>query len=81
MNSGLNHSIQDAVLNAVARTAISMSGLNTSALNGINNSSNSTENVYNITAEFPNAENVNEIREAILSLPNIASQYANSTLK
>ena len=81
LNSGLNHSIQDAVLNAVARTAISMGGLNTSALNGVNNSSNSTENVYNITAEFPNAENVNEIREAILSLPNIASQYANSTLK
>lgn len=81
LNSGLNHSIQDAVLNAVARTAISMGGLNTSALNGINNSSNSTENVYNITAEFPNAENVNEIREAILSLPNIASQYANSTLR
>ena len=81
LNSGLNHSIQDAVLNAVARTAISMGGLNTSALNGVNNSSNSTENVYNITAEFPNAENVNEIREAILSLPNLASQYANSTLK
>ena len=81
LNSGLNHSIQDAVLNAVARTAISMGGLNTSALNGINNSSNSTENVYNITAEFPNAENVNEIREAILSLPNLASQYINSTLK
>lgn len=81
LNSGLNHSIQDAVLNAVARTAIGMGGLNTSALNGINNSSNSTENVYNITAEFPNAENVNEIREAILSLPNLASQYANSTLK
>lgn len=81
LNSGLNHSIQDAVLNAVARTAISMGGLNTSALNGINNNSNSSENIYNITAEFPNAENVNEIREAILSLPNIASQYANSTLK
>ena len=81
LNSGLNHSIQDAVLNAVARTAISMGGLNTSALNGVNNSNSSTENVYNITAEFPNAENVNEIREAILSLPNLASQYANSTLR
>ena len=81
LNSGLNHSIQDAVLNAVARTAINMGGLNTSALNGVNNSNSSTENVYNITAEFPNAENVNEIREAILSLPNLASQYIHSNLK
>ena len=81
LNSGLNHSIQDAILNAVARTAVSIGGLNTSALGSIANNSNSSENIYNITAEFPNAENMNEIREAILSLPNIASQYVNSTLK
>ena len=30
---------------------------------------------FNIEAEFPNAENVNEIKEALLSLPNLASQY------
>ena len=81
LNSGLNHSIQNAILNAVARTALSVGGLNTSALGSVNNNNSNTDNVYNITAEFPNAANVNEIREAILSLPNIASQYANSTLK
>jgi hypothetical protein len=35
----------------------------------------STSNVFNITAEFPNADDVQTIREAILSLPNIASQF------
>jgi hypothetical protein len=32
-------------------------------------------NVFNITAEFPNADSVATIQEAILSLPNLASQY------
>ena len=31
--------------------------------------------IENITAEFPNAENVSEIKEAIMSLPRLASQY------
>ena len=38
-------------------------------------------NTYNITAEFPNANDVNEIREAILSLPNLASQYIGRNIK
>ena len=37
--------------------------------------------IENITAEFPNAENVNEIRQAILSLPQLASQYVSRNLK
>ena len=36
---------------------------------------NAQANVFNITAEFPNANSVAEIQEAILSLPNLASQY------
>ena len=32
-------------------------------------------NVFNINAEFPNANNAEEIREAIMSLPTLASQY------
>lgn len=32
-------------------------------------------NTFHINAEFPNANNVDDIREAILSLPNLASQY------
>ena len=41
-----------------------------------NDSNNMTEgNTFNITAEFPNANNAEEIREAIMSLPTLASQY------
>ena len=41
------------------------------------NSNSSSENIFNISAEFPNASNAAEIQEAILSLPNLASQYLN----
>lgn len=41
----------------------------------VNNASNN--NVYNVTAEFPNAESVQDIREALLSLPNLVSQKVN----
>ncbi len=37
----------------------------------------SSSNVYNVTAEFPNAESVQDIREALLSLPNLVSQKVN----
>ena len=33
------------------------------------------QNVFNINASFPNANDVESIREAIMSLPNLASQY------
>ena len=35
----------------------------------------SQESVFNINANFPNANDVESIREAIMSLPNLASQY------
>lgn len=41
----------------------------------VSNASNN--NVYNVTAEFPNAESVQDIREALLSLPNLVSQKVN----
>jgi TP901 family phage tail tape measure protein len=42
-----------------------------------NVSNASSSNVYNVTAEFPNAESVQDIREALLSLPNLVSQKVN----
>ena len=42
-----------------------------------NVSNASNNNVYNVTAEFPNAESVQDIREALLSLPNLVSQKVN----
>ena len=51
------------------------SGFDASNIN--NNNTEETSNTFNITAEFPNANNVDDIREAILSLPNLVSQYTN----
>ena len=82
LSSSVGGSIQDAVLKAVANTALNLGSIKANGIMGnISNNNSNTDNVFNITAEFPNANNVDDIREAILSLPNIASQYSNSTLK
>lgn len=82
LSSSVGGSIQDAVLKAVVNTALSLGSIKTNGVMGnIANNNSSTDNVFNITAEFPNANSVDDIREAILSLPNLASQYINSTLK
>ena len=47
------------------------------SVNNMTNNSESSNNTFNITAEFPNATDVDEIREAILGLPNLVSQYVN----
>lgn len=76
--ASLGSSISDVISNSIANMLGRMMGLGTNIVNS--NSSNATANggnVFNITAEFPNANDVNEIREAILSLPNLASQYVN----
>ena len=81
--SNLNGSISGAIMKAVANMASAMGGFKVNSMNGTTvNETNSTEgNIFNISAEFPNANDVNEIREALLSLPNIASQYVARTLK
>ena len=74
----LDSSIEKSVANAISKMLIELSGHSTG--NITTTTSNSAENVnntFNITAEFPNANDVNDIREAILSLPNLASQYIN----
>lgn len=38
-------------------------------------------NIYNINADFPNAKDVDTIKQAILSLPNLVSQKNNSKTK
>ena len=40
-----------------------------------NTSSTSSNNTYNITAEFPDVTSASEIEEALLSLNNYATQY------
>lgn len=41
----------------------------------------SSNNIFNINADFPNATNVDEIKEAILSLPTLASQFLSQNKK
>jgi hypothetical protein len=76
--SNLNGSINGAITQAVANM-INMLGhpkTNIGANTVINESTSSSEgDTFNIYADFPNANDVNEIREALLSLPNLASQY------
>lgn len=81
--SAANGSIGNAITGAVANMIAQLSGYRSagSSYPGITNSSANTENNFNITAEFPNATNVDDIRQAILSLPNIASQYINNNNK
>lgn len=75
-----NQSIVDTLTNALSVTF----GTLFSSILPINGNDyitrgSSTEQVFNIEKiEFPNATDVDEIREAIITLPNIASQYINS---
>ena len=67
-------SIDDAIMSGIANMIVKLS---TNSIGNIPNSTstNTSNNTFNITAEFPNANDVDEIREAIMSLPNLASQY------
>lgn len=70
--------ITSTIASGVASLVKNMLGFNSNT-SGAYGSDSSTEissgNVFNISAEFPNANNADEIREAILSLPTLASQY------
>ena len=74
--SSLNGSISNAILSAVAGMAMNLGTLKASGYSGSTTSTvTNGGDTFNITAEFPNANDVNDIREALLSLPNLASQY------
>ena len=74
--AGLNQSISETIASSIGQLimgAINAGGANISTIN--NSSGDTSNNTFNITAEFPNANDVQTIKDAILSLPNIASQY------
>ena len=76
--SNVNGSIEKSILQSVANMVMSLGNIKAGSVNTNSNvTNNENGNVFNITAEFPNANDVNEIREAILTLPNLASQYVN----
>lgn len=68
------NSVNEAIISGIASMIVGMSKTNVGNISN-NTSTSTSNNTFNITAEFPNANDVNEIREAIMSLPNLASQY------
>ena len=81
--SSINGSISNAILSAIGNMALTLGNTKagTGSVNSITNSDAVENNVFNITAEFPNANDVNDIREAILSLPNYVSQYVGRNVR
>lgn len=82
--SNLTSSISDAISNGIANLIIdALNGIKTTKIYDTNTTNNneSRNNTFNITAEFPNANDVEDIREAILSLPTLASQYLSQNKK
>lgn len=74
----INSSIQNVISSKIASMLGGMMGLKPGGLNYSNLNNNGTVyKIENITAEFPNANDVTTIQEAIMSLPNIVSQYVN----
>ena len=73
--SQINGSIEDSIMTSILGMMNALSPRIGGFSTGSSGSQESNGNIFNITAEFPNANDVTSIREAILSLPNIASQY------
>ena len=69
----LNDSIDSAIAASIGQMAMSFVAGTGGSFSTASNAN--TNNTFNITAEFPNANDVDSIREAILSLPNLASQF------
>ena len=74
--SSILSSIDDNIKNCLSNLIGGLLGLCTKTFNGaIDRNQNSTDNTtINVEAVFPSANSVEDIREAILSLPNYASQ-------
>lgn len=73
---GLSESINNSIIQGVSKMVLDMAGLGVHTNYSTQGSSSVGESHYEIQANFPNANDVESIREAILSLPNLASQYA-----
>lgn len=74
-------SIESAISKGIASMIMNMTGMGMNVNYNTNEAKgNQTKQVFNIQAEFPNANNVSEIREAILSLPGLASQQVGLNL-
>ena len=80
--ASLTSSVGSAVMNGVKMMLYDLMGMKAPGNNMVMTPQTADgSNVFNITAEFPNANDVTSIREAILSLPNMASQYLSQNKK
>lgn len=71
--SSLNSSIEKSITNSLSNMIFNTLTFGKMAQKA-NSDENAKNNIFNITAEFPNADDVQSIREAILGLPNYVSQ-------
>ena len=74
--SGIGSSIANTISSGISNLVSGMLGIKpASAGYPSSTTNNNATNTFHIHAEFPNANSVAEIQEAILNLPNLASQY------
>ena len=74
--TSLGDSINESIMNGISQMVLSLMNLgNYGKGYNLATAEGSQESVFNINANFPNANDVESIREAIMSLPNLASQY------
>ena len=74
--TNIGESINESIMNGISQMVLSLINLgNYGKGYNLATAEGSQESVFNINANFPNANDVESIREAIMSLPNLASQY------
>ena len=74
--ANLGTSINQSIMDGISQMVLSLMNLgNYGKGYNLATAGDNQESVFNINANFPNANDVESIREAIMSLPNLASQY------
>lgn len=74
--TSLGESINQSIMDKISQMVLSLMNLgNYGKGYNLATAEGGQESVFNINANFPNANDVESIREAIMSLPNLASQY------
>lgn len=73
--AGLGDSINKSIMNGISQMILSLTGLGHYGNYSFGETKTAGDTKFEIHANFPNAGDVESIREAIMSLPNLASQY------
>ena len=73
--ANLGDSINQSIMNGISQMILGLTGLGNYGSYKTGETKTSGDTIFEIQANFPNANDVESIREAIMSLPNLASQY------